>query len=92
MGYTDEKWGFSVVTWSALADECRSYVYYDGVLQDTTTLTALGVWGGVLASTWTAIGSYDGSGPGAPWHGQLAHCAVWDTPLALPAITNIAVV
>ncbi len=69
---------FSIgITWSFSAGQVRAYV--DGV-QQGATMTGLGVWVGALTATTCVIGAIDTT-PTGPWHGWVAHGALWNAPL-----------
>lgn len=75
------------VTWSDAADQVK--FYYAGV-QVGSTLTGLGTFAGSLGSAGTLIGA--NTTIANFWKGQLAHVAVWTTPLSAAQILSIATV
>lgn len=83
---TSVAWQHVAITWSKAADQM--IVYLNGT-QTGATQTGLGVWAGALASTGCNIGALL-STPTQPWHGYLAHAALWSTPLSAPQILALA--
>ena len=84
-------WMYLVMTWDKNAGvngEKRSY--FNGV-QEGATQTALGVWADNLGINKMVIGALN-TGVLFPWHGYLAHAALWDTPLTPAQIADLAVV
>jgi hypothetical protein len=84
---TTTDWFHVAVTWSVSADAVT--YYYDGAQEGTPDAT-LGTWVGDLASTQNAIGAATTT-PDNPWHGYLAHCAVWTSVLTPTQIATLAV-
>ncbi|KKN49198.1 hypothetical protein LCGC14_0645390 [marine sediment metagenome] len=70
-------WG---MTWSKTADEVK--LYLDGS-QVIPTRTILGTFVGPIVIATLGL---------AQWYGYLAHCVVWDTPLAPTTMAALAVV
>jgi len=85
-GRTD--WLPFAMTWNTVANRVRFYI--DGA-QVGADVGGLGVWVGNLANGWCELGSYN-SAPNQPWHGYLAHMAVWDRELTLGEVEDLAVV
>jgi hypothetical protein len=83
---TDTGWIHLGVTWSASGDAFK--LYYNGN-QSGSTQTGLGTWAGNLKSDATRIGNSGGYG-GSPWHGYLAHTALWKTPLSATQMLALA--
>jgi hypothetical protein len=80
-------WMHWAITWSAAADEMKTYL--NGI-QQGATLNGLGVWaGGPLDPTQTLIGARTNA-PATLWHGYAAHNAVWATALPQPTILSLA--
>lgn len=79
-----------VMAWNEADDVYR--VYLDGA-QVGGDITGLGTWGGTaLVSTETAIStSYIVDGR-SPWHGWIAHLAVWDFALTPVQVADLAVI
>lgn len=80
-------WFHYAITWSVVGNIVRNYV--DGAMLSSA---GLGVWVGALQALETTLGASNAVAPGNPWHGWLAHAAVWDTPLTGPQITDLATV
>jgi hypothetical protein len=80
-------WNVFAITWSKSADEVRAYL---AGTQQGTTLNGLGVWVGNLSANTTVIGA-GSTVPAAVFHGYLAHVAIWDRPLTLTEIEDLAV-
>jgi len=68
-------------TWSETDDEVRTY-YMDDVnpFFEVGVATVLGAWAGNLVDAATVVGATNEAG-GSVWDGDLAHWAVWNTPL-----------
>lgn len=81
-------WCHVALTWSKSADEVKAY--FNGA-QTQATSTTLGVFAGSLNSSSCVVGASDATG-GFPWKGQLAHWAVWTSPLSGATIANLATV
>lgn len=81
---------FSIgVTWSLSTGgtgELRYYVQGLPVAMDV----GLGVWGGLLTANRATIGVQT-TGGANKWHGNLAHCPLWDIPLTPAEMLNIGV-
>lgn len=90
-GMTTIEWMCLGMTWSKSAGANGEVKHFLNGVQQGATDTALGVWVGNLAAAATTIGA-SSTGPAEPWHGWLAHCAVWDTPLTPTQIADLAVV
>lgn len=71
------EWMCWALTWSVIADEVR--VYLDGI-QQGATFNGLGVWVGNLVNMATIIGAAN-TGPNNVWHGNGAHCALYNAAL-----------
>ena len=74
------------LTWSDSGDEVIAY--YNGA-QTGTTQTGVPTWTSDLGSTRTCIGARLTSAVNV-WDGELAHCALWNTPLSAAQISNLA--
>jgi len=83
-GWTSVAWVCFMLTWDSVADQLKAYA--DGTQQGVTQNT-LGVWAGAID---TAVIGASTIVPNAPYHGWLAHCAVWDRALGAGAITALA--
>jgi hypothetical protein len=86
--HTDNPTGFVCygLTWDTAADEVRAYA--NGT-QTGVTQAGLGVWAGAL--TRTVIGASNTNPiPANPWHGWIAHVAVWSTTLAPAQMADLA--
>lgn len=70
------------MTW----DSSNVYCYFNGAL----VLTLAG--SGAFHSATTRILGSNAAGAGTPWVGQLAHVALWNTPLSAGQIASLAVV
>lgn len=82
-------WIHFAITWSKTADEFKAYL--NGA-QSGSTQTALGtISNTVLSSTQTCIGAASTS-PSVGWSGDIAHAAVWATPLSAAQILTLATV
>lgn len=77
-------WFHVALTWSKAADQVKFYL--NGA-QSGATQTALGTWAGALASGAAFVGC--GSGPGNFMSGNLAHAAVWSSPLSAAQIATL---
>jgi hypothetical protein len=86
-GVADTIWRCGVLVWSEVGDYVRGYI--NGGLEGSSA--TLGNWVGNPSVSMTLIGARTVT-PTNPWHGYLAHGAVWDTPLTLAQIENLAVV
>jgi len=80
------EWIVAVMTWSKSADEVK--FYFNGP-QNGATATGLGVWAGNLSSIFTCIGAQRTNGDYV-WKGNIAHCAIWDTPLTATDIAALS--
>ena len=80
-------WHCFVVTWSASLDEVRHFA--DGG-QIGATANGLGVWAGNLSPNGTLIGA-GWITPTGPWHGYLAHGAMWGKALTPAQVASLAV-
>jgi hypothetical protein len=78
-------WIMCAMTWSKSADEVKCYINGQQV---GATLTGLGAWVGSLSSTSTVIGALNTT-PIQVWSGNLAHCALWKTPLSADQIAAL---
>lgn len=81
-------WFHLALTWSKSADQLKFYV---SGAQQGATQTGLGVWAGTLAAGVCAIGAADLVGS-AEWSGNVAHVAVWSTPLSAAQVLALATV
>ncbi len=87
LGMTTIDWFHTAITWDTVADEV---IYYrNGAWLETDG--GLIAWAGAPAANSTVIGARV-IPIGSPWHGYLAHTAVWDTPLTPTQIADLAVV
>ncbi len=80
-------WIAWVVTWSTGADTLVGYLNGASIGQ----ASGLGAWAGSLASTTTCIGATNTT-VSHPWHGSLAHCALWNralSPAEVAALSRI---
>lgn len=77
-------WFHIAISWSKAADEVKFYV--NGV-QSGSTLTTLGTWSGALVTDFCRVGSLSTS---SIWSGNLAHWALWTTPLTPAQIATLA--
>ena len=80
-------WNCYVITWSSAADEV---IYYLNGSTTGTTDTVLGTYTGDLNSAQCNIGARFTT-PTWQWDGELAHVAVWNTPLTSAQIATLAV-
>jgi hypothetical protein len=80
-------WFHMALTWSKAADQVKAYV--NGV-QTGTTLTGLGTWAGSLDSARVTLGAGASDVIVSVWSGNLAHVALWTTPLTAAQIANLA--
>ncbi len=84
--FSDTDWFMAAATWSAVNNEFKAYV--NGVqVGSTQTAGTLGT-GFTLTSTTTVIGS-SSTTPASVWDGELAHAAIWTTPLTDGELLNI---
>lgn len=83
---SEGKWYCYVLTYSKVADEVKGYS--DGV--GVGTLTGLGTWSGAVGMA--TIGAYYLDTLVGPWHGYLAHCALWDRALTPAEVAALAVI
>lgn len=81
-------WTHIAITWSKAADQV---ILYGNGAQIGATQTGLGVWVGNLAATTTVLAAAS-TVPGNPWSGNLAHAAIWTTPLTSTQVTALATV
>lgn len=73
-------------SWSIAVDEQRAYI--NGA-QPGATINGLQAWTGAgLTATRTAIGMYLSGN--RHWHGHIAHCAFFNTPLSPAVIADLA--
>lgn len=84
---TSTGWIPVAFTWSKTGDIVRTYV--NGTAGSTSG--TLGTWAGSLGSTTCLLGAST-TVPANPWHGWLAHCAVWSTPLTAAQIAILSTV
>lgn len=85
-GYSNTDWFPFALTWDEGVPEIK--VYLSGS-QVSTTVTSIGTWSGALATTTVVIGASTIAGA-APWHGYIAHVALWDTPLTAEEILGLS--
>lgn len=86
-GETSEEWVHLALTASASDDEVIAYIH--GSIQGAPAV-GLGTWAGPLVDLKSVIGAQEGTS--SPWHGWLAHVAVFDTVLSGPDIAVLATV
>lgn len=79
-------WLHAALTWSKSGDQVIAY--FNGV-QEGATMTGLGVWVGSIANTNSNIGA-NATTPTSVWSGNLAHAAVWTTPLSAAQVLSLA--
>lgn len=79
-------WQHFAVTWSKAADQVKLYV--NGAQQGATA-TSLGTFAGALTAANQRISGTNAT-PTEPWSGQIAHVAVWNTPLSAVQIASLA--
>lgn len=89
-GLTTTDWMHLGMTWSKSAGTGEVRYFLDGTQQGATDVS-LGAWAEDLAVTTTVVGSFNTAAL-FPWHGQLAHAAVWDRPLMPAEMADLAVV
>jgi hypothetical protein len=82
--YSETGWFPIGLTWSATDDEVKFYL--DGSVIGTGT--SLGTWSGSLAATY--LGGTTGT-PATPWHGNMAHVALWDSALSESTMASLGV-
>lgn len=82
--YSPSGWFQVAATWSKTANQFIAY--FNGVQEGSTQ--TVGTWAGALGTN-TAIGSRSGTGTN-PWYGNIAHVALWDTPLTSSQIAYLA--
>lgn len=90
-GLVTVDWMQFLVTWSKSAGVDGEVKYYQDGVQSGATDTALGVWAGVLAIQTTVIGAST-TAPVNPWHGWLAHCAIYGRALTPAEVADLAVI
>ena len=78
-------WFHVAASWSKAADQFKLYI--NGA-QSGSTQTGLGTWAGALASGSALIGA--ASGPANFTSGNLAHVAIWASPLSAAQIASMA--
>ena len=88
-GHADIDWMNLITTWSVSAGVNGEFKAFKNGIQEGATAVNLGVWVGNLDPNNTAIGA-NNIAPTNPWHGNLAHCAIWDRPLTQAEITELA--
>lgn len=86
ISFSGSSWNQFGVTWSAAADEFKTY--RDGVKLGATG-TSLGTWSGTPVSTNVVIGALNTT-PTSPCDGYLAHAAIWTSPLTAPQMLSLA--
>lgn len=79
-------WLHVALTASKSADQVKGYLRGVQVL---STLTGLGTWAGLIASTTTVIGAAS-TVPATVWHGRIAHLALWNVALTAGEIAMFA--
>lgn len=82
-------WFHVAMTFDKTGDAMKAYV---SGAQSGSTQTALGTWSGALDSGQTNLGCRNNAVPDQPWSGNLAHWAIWSTPLSGAQIATLAVV
>jgi len=85
---SETNWVCVAATWSYSSGEWIGY--WDGS-EDATRSGVTNTVGNLVANN-TAIGAYRSSDCAIPWHGWIAHVAIWNTPLTGPEIAELAVV
>lgn len=83
---TTEDWISVILTWSVSADEFK--VFLNGEQIGTTQTSNVAWSAAVLSGTNTLIGAASTT-PTLPWHGDIAHIAIWDTPLTATQISTL---
>jgi hypothetical protein len=86
-GHSETGWNMIAHTWSDQSNADEFKVYWNAV-QEGATLVPGGDWVGALSATATLIGALANT-PTNPWHGWLAHAAVWDRVLSLSEIQEL---
>jgi len=81
-------WVPVAMTWSAAADEMKAYA---AGVQTGSTQTGLEAYTGSLDSSLCVIGALNTSAAN-DWIGNIAHVAVWSTPLTLAQIESLSTV
>ncbi len=76
-------------TWSETTDKFKAYYMDDATpfTQSGVTQVGLGAFVGNLSNTRTLVGAETGAG-GSVWNGDVAHWAVWNTPLTEEELEN----
>lgn len=77
------------LTWSKAANQMKAYV--NGA-QSGSTQTGLGTWAGTLNINTTGIGARSTNIADQNMSGDMAHAAVWTTPLSATQILSLATV
>ena len=87
--YSESGWFLLAQTWSD-ADNADEAKYFVAGAQAGSTSSALNAWdgGGLLASA-TVLGA-SSTAPGSPWHGWLAHLAIFNYVLPPATILGLA--
>ncbi len=80
-------WFHAAITWSVLANQV--IVYFNGVATGSPLATP--TFTGSLATTTTVIGAQITT-PALVWSGNIAHVAVWTTPLSAAQVATLAIV
>lgn len=83
--YSNVDWYCAVLTWSQVADELKAYI--DGAQIGSTQTGLIGFVGSLELDKCTI-----GAGvttPSAVWHGNLAHVAIWRSPLTAAQIRSL---
>ena len=76
-------WHCAGLRWSATEDTLMAFL--DGV-QVGATITGLGVWAGAITNEIIGAISF---APAAPWHGWIAHCALWASALSVGTLQSV---
>jgi hypothetical protein len=87
-GVSDSGWLCVALTWDKSANQMNAY--FNGA-QEGATQTGLGTWAGSLASTASVIGAIS-TAAANPWHGDVAHVAIWDVALSASEIAALGAV
>ncbi len=85
--FTSTDFFHMAMTWSAAGDVVRYYI--DGASASTDD-TVLGTWIGDLSSSLVCVGAIS-TVPSDVWDGEIAHAALWNTPLTAAQIASLAI-
>ncbi|UCC76453.1 MAG: hypothetical protein JSW37_13255 [Anaerolineales bacterium] len=87
---SDLGWNHTAMTWS---DSGNQLIRYLNGSQVDVVETTVETWSGSPDSKYCAIGAQNvGGGCDEPWHGKIAHVALWNTPLSASEVAALAVV